>query len=130
MRKPIYTVASDINNRGGRYGNMQGWTIVLSTDYYQFTDCLSLSLSEDLKVTIVIDSDLTNFIPLNHFFFTFSETFNNYSIFSSKMIYLFQYFSNVNKNCSCVYTNMIWVDSCIICSVNISTKKLLENIYI
>ena len=35
------------------------------------------------------------------------------------MIYLFQYFRNVNKNSSCVYTNMIWVDSCIICSVNI-----------
>ena len=41
------------------------------------------------------------------------------------MIYLFQYFSNVNKNSSCVYTNMIWVDSCIICSVNISKKGVI-----
>ena len=44
-------------------------------DYYQFADWLSLSLSEDVEVVIVINSDLTGFHQIKSCFLTFSEFF-------------------------------------------------------
>ena len=46
------------------------------------------------------------------------------------MVHFFQYFCNVNKNSSCVYTNMVWAESCIICTVNISKKALVKWIFL
>ena len=66
--------------------------------YYRVSITIGLPIDFHYeKVLIVIDSDLKNFIPLNHvFFLRFLKFSIIFSIFSSKMIYFFQYFSNVN----------------------------------
>ena len=78
---------------------IHGWPILSSIDYYRFTDWLSLSISEDEKVVIVIKSDLKGFHPIkSHFFeifWCFFEISINFSKISTYKLFFVKNFSYV-----------------------------------